>query len=123
VARRIGELVTMVLKGVHMHPRPSQLCPALVPMIDPPMTPSFPAGHALQSRLITLTLKEARPGADDLLDYLAQRIGENRVIAGIHFVRDIDAGVAVANACYPLMKNSPIFTTLLADAKQELKDI
>src|SRR5205085_4188637 len=51
-ARRIGEHVTMVLKGAFMVQRPSQLCPAIVPMIDPPVTPAFPAGHALQAQLI-----------------------------------------------------------------------
>jgi acid phosphatase (class A) len=122
VARRIGELVTMALKGKHMHPRPSQLCPAIVPMIDPPMTPSFPAGHALQSRLISLALEDARPGQrqKELLDYLARRIGENRVIAGIHFNRDIDAGVDVATKCYSLMQNSPIFNQLIVDARNEI---
>ena len=54
VARRVGELVTMVLKGTYNVPRPSQFCPAIVPMIDPPVTPSFPAGHALEATMIAL---------------------------------------------------------------------
>jgi acid phosphatase (class A) len=49
VGRRIGEHVVMCLKGFFRSPRPSQLCPAIVPMIDPPSTPSFPAGHAVQA--------------------------------------------------------------------------
>jgi hypothetical protein len=121
VARRIGEHVTMLLKNAHMIQRPSQLCPAVVPMIDPPATPAFPAGHALQARLIARCLQTAWAGADrvTLLDYLAHRIGENRVIAGVHYPRDIDAGVAVANACLPLMQGGAMFQQLMADATAE----
>jgi len=131
VARRIGELVTMMLKnqpnpGVPMVPRPSQWCPAIVPMIDPPVTPSFPAGHALEARLIAESLKAAwgqgagRKSRRDLLDYLALRLGENRIIAGLHFPRDIAAGDAVALACYPLMdKPGSQFHQLVLDAQAE----
>jgi hypothetical protein len=125
VARRIGELVTMVLKGSYMMQRPSQVCAAVVPMIDPPVTPSFPAGHALEAHLIGRCLKEAwavglgRQSRRDLLDYLAHRIGENRVIAGVHYPSDIAAGEAVADACFPLMAPGILFTQLLQDAQGE----
>jgi membrane-associated phospholipid phosphatase len=56
VGRRIGEHVAMVLKGIFMSPRPSQVSPWITPMIDPPVTPSFPAGHAVQSYLISFLL-------------------------------------------------------------------
>jgi membrane-associated phospholipid phosphatase len=115
VARRIGEHVTMVLKGsqIPMIQRPSQLCPAIVPMIDPPVTPSFPAGHALEAWLIAKCLGEAwakQPGQalrTTLLSYLADRLGENRVIAGVHYPLDVSAGKNAALACFTLM-NTPI---------------
>jgi hypothetical protein len=109
VARRIGEQVSMCLKGAFACPRPSQLCPAITPMIDPPVTPSFPAGHALQSYLISYMLAYSLtklPGhntpqtnyaaATGPLFDLAARVSENRVVAGIHYPVDIDAGRAVA---------------------------
>ena len=46
VGRRIGEHVAMCLKGNFMCPRPSEVSPWITPMIDPPVTPSYPAGHA-----------------------------------------------------------------------------
>ena len=61
VGRRIGEHVAMCLKGRFRSPRPSQLCPAIVPMIDPPSTPSFPAGHAVQAYLISYLLAYSLP--------------------------------------------------------------
>ena len=62
VARRIGELVAVGLKHHYRFPRPSQLCPAVVPMFDPPAHPSFPSGHSLQCRLIARCLEGARGG-------------------------------------------------------------
>jgi hypothetical protein len=61
VGRRIGEHVVMCLKGHFRSPRPSQLSPALVPMIDPPATPSFPAGHAVQAYLMSYLLAYSLP--------------------------------------------------------------
>ncbi len=121
-ARRIGELASMCLKGYFMFPRPSQVCPAIVPMIDPPMTPSFPAGHAIQARLIALCLEDLRPGNTQrtaLLDYLARRIADNRVIAGLHYPIDITAGFAVADECHVMLAACPEFAKLITLAKGE----
>ena len=107
VAVRVGEMVVMCLKDDFRAPRPSQICPAIVPMIDPPATPSFPAGHALQAYLISYCLQQALPKipqstppanpADPRLGLfaLAQRVAENRLIAGLHFRVDNEAGEAI----------------------------
>jgi membrane-associated phospholipid phosphatase len=138
VARRIGELVVMCLKD-HFHcPRPSQISPLVVPMVDPPATPSFPSGHALQARLITRCLENARsfdaavpapnaPPTSSALRYLAFRIAENRLIAGLHFSRDNEAGVLAADWLFTRLTsldnmgnaNHPCFAALLAAAAAE----
>ena len=126
VARRIGEHVVMCLKGEFRCPRPSQLCTALVPMIDPPATPSFPAGHSLQAELIAACLKATTPPARPvhLLDDLAERIGWNRVIAGVHYPQDHLKGKAVADWIYAnllgTLPSGSKFKKLLAAATTEL---
>jgi acid phosphatase (class A) len=123
VARRIGEHVGMCLKNEFRFPRPSQLCPAIVPMLDPPLHPSFPSGHALQSRLMSSCLKEVRgilPQADTLLDELANRVAVNRVIAGLHYLKDNDAGVLAADELYAMLKAGPMFRALLDKAEEEI---
>jgi len=128
VARRIGELVVMCLKDEFHHPRPSQISSAIVPMIDPPATPSFPSGHALQARLITRCLEEVlEPNnangtglTGTPLRELGARIAENRVIAGVHFPRDNEAGIAVADRIFGRLKRIPRFTNLVALAHTEL---
>lgn len=101
-ARRLGEHLSMCLKYESRCPRPSQLCSALVPMIDPPATPSFPSGHSIQAQLFYRVLQAAAPPMRPLhlLDDLANRIGENRVIAGLHFPKDHLVGKKVADWCF-----------------------
>lgn len=123
VARRIGEQVSMCLKDRFACPRPSQLCPAITPMIDPPVTPSFPAGHALQSYLISYMLAHSLPKLPEhgtssfpndtgpLFD-LAARVSENRIVAGIHYPVDIDAGKAVAAQVFTDLQNVDAIWTL-----------
>lgn len=126
VARRIGEHVVMCLKGEFRCPRPPQLCTALVPMIDPPATPSFPAGHSLQAELIAVCLKATNPPAQPvhLLDDLAERIGRNRIIAGVHYPKDHLVGKAVADWIYrsllSALPNTSKFQKLVAAATTEL---
>lgn len=117
VGRRIGEHVAMCLKGDFRSPRPSQVCPAITPMIDPPATPSFPAGHAVQSYLISYLLAYSlknlpqhvlpaslADAAGPLFD-LAARVSQNRVVAGVHYHVDIDAGKAVAIQAFTDLQN------------------
>jgi hypothetical protein len=117
VGRRIGEHVVMCLKGYYRAPRPSQVCPAIIPMIDPPDTPSFPAGHAVQAYLISYLLAYSLPKIpqqytpNDLdeakgpLFDLAYRVSQNRVVAGLHYPIDITAGKAVGIACFDALRN------------------
>ena len=107
-ARKLGEMVVMCLKESFNVPRPSQICPAIVPMFDPPRTASYPAGHSLQSYLISYFLKMAMPGipqSDEPASWgeihkgifaLARRVAENRVIAGVHYDIDSEGGFLVA---------------------------
>jgi len=115
VGRRIGEHVVMCLKGYFGSPRPSQLCPAIMPMIDPPATPSFPAGHAVQAYLISYLLayslpripqQDLRNEKGPLFD-LAFRVSENRVVAGLHYPTDIAVGREVGLRCFMQLLDVP----------------
>ena len=101
--------------------RPSQVCPAIVPMVDVPVTPSFPSGHALQSQLISRCLEGAeRPLTQrELLFGLARRVAENRIVAGLHYPLDNEAGFVAADKCFKLLERGKKFKQLLERARAE----
>src|SRR5262249_53925888 len=121
VARRVGEVAVMCLKEHYKVARPSQVCPVIVPLVDVPVTPSFPSGHAFQSQLISQCLAAAeRPLVQrELLFELAHRVAENRVVAGLHYPLDNEAGFAAADKCFELLEGGEKFKSLLNQAKAE----
>jgi hypothetical protein len=115
----------MYFKGKNDRPRPSQICPALLPPIQVPGHSSFPSGHATQAHLIAECAKlvlsspvKAALSAD--LDALAGRIARNREIAGLHYKTDSEAGLSLANSILGILNSSAMSTsttiTLFTDA-------
>jgi hypothetical protein len=103
LAARVGETMMMHLKRQYTRPRPSQLSPNLFPPVVVPGHSSYPAGHALLARLTSKILDEVVPGRTAALMELARRVGFNRVIAGLHYESDCDAGADVADQIVPLL--------------------
>jgi hypothetical protein len=137
VARKIGEMAVMRLKHHFNAARPSQLCPAIVPMLDPPGTPSYPSGHALQAYLISCILVRAFPNVPQStvperwdnpethsgLFALSRRVADNRKIAGLHFDVDNEAGFVLAKKIDNLLGALPPtsrFQALISAVRKEL---
>jgi hypothetical protein len=120
-----------------MRARPSTICPALFPPISVPAHPSWPSGHATQSRLAFAVLRFALtdtvthkgktygpvPGDHapivEALEVLANRIARNREIAGVHFPSDSAAGKNLGDQLLDVLKTCPTFIEVVANAKQE----
>ncbi|HSQ20041.1 MAG TPA: PA-phosphatase, partial [Blastocatellia bacterium] len=90
LAARVGELAMIVLKCKNpQRPRPSQVNPMLYPPVPVPGHPSYPAGHAVIGQLTSESLAKLLPYYRDPLNALAERVGINRVNAGLHFLQDV----------------------------------
>ena len=110
----VGQMVGMYWKHHFQRARPVQLFPAVMPLILTPPHPSFPNNHSFQSHLIAYTVQAAfeEPVAGAMhaqLMALADRIGNNRVVAGVHFPTDTDAGKFLARAMFPLLAELEFF--------------
>jgi len=123
IAETIGFFLVMHYKGVFNRPRPSRLAPQLMPPIDVPGHAAFPSGHATQSHLIALCLKEVVPvsawkalnasGGEWLnpttglsmgpIFRIAERLARNREVLGLHYPSDSLAGKLLAQAAHPLI--------------------
>jgi hypothetical protein len=88
--------VVQRLKYIFDVPRPSELEPRLTTAVLLPRHSSWPGGHAAQSHAVAKVLAalgSARVPRN--LDKLADFIGDNRVIAGLHYPLDTRSGAAL----------------------------
>lgn len=129
-ALKISEYVAMGLKDIYKMRRPSQVHPLILPLIDPPDTPSYPSSHSLQAHLIsgvlTLALTDPAGQTATALAYLADRVARNREIAGVHYPMDSAAGAFAAGKCLAQLNALPgssAFQMLVKQAQGELSDL
>lgn len=92
--------VLMLLKHNVAAWRPVQRSSLVMPLIPTPGHGSLPSGHAtvaaFNSELLRLLMYADGPKQRvDVLDRLARRIAFNRVVAGVHFPVDSQAGYAL----------------------------
>jgi membrane-associated phospholipid phosphatase len=133
----------MHFKARYNRPRPGQLYPALMAPVPSPGHPSYPNAHMLQARLMSMLVCMAEQGfvaavpnetivarlkdAGEtsrwpFLEQLADRVGQNREIAGLHYPSDTAAGKCMADQIAELLvERSALLTNLLKRANEELK--
>ncbi|WFU21548.1 PA-phosphatase [Bradyrhizobium sp. CB1717] len=131
IMARVGEFAMVQLKLQYPNragaapppywyqPRPSQVCPTLYPPVQVPGHPAYPAGHALIGTLTSECLADMLPQYTEALRALAARVGMNRMIAGLHYREDIDAGARAAVALKPYLTACPFYAATLKLAKTE----
>jgi hypothetical protein len=104
----VGAIVVAHYKYRFNRPRPSQLEPALRPMIDVPGHPSFPSGHATQMYLVAQALSNLVRNHDIGVQIfqIAERVAFNREWAGLHYPSDTVAGKQLAFEIYPLVEDA-----------------
>jgi hypothetical protein len=121
-AMHLSGVAVMQFKHHFRVRRPADRSPLVQPVVLTPAHGSFPAGHATQCYFLATILKDLvgnrlggdnlHPGGDvpDQLDKLAARVGENRVIAGVHYEEDITAGAQLGKdlGAYFLKKAKPV---------------
>jgi membrane-associated phospholipid phosphatase len=123
-------MAVMHYKSVYQRARPSQLWPDLMPPIDVPGHASFPSGHATESWMVALTLQRiilstvpvVVPDVVDVTERLAQRIGRNREVLGLHYPSDSAGGKLLAQNVFGLFNTCPTVLQLYAGAKTEWED-
>jgi acid phosphatase (class A) len=82
---------------------------------------SYPSGHSTQSWAWGLVLAELAPDrASDIL-MRARSIGESRIICGVHYLSDIEAGRDAGAVLVARLHADPAFQADLAKARDEIK--
>lgn len=72
--------------------RPYLAHPDLHPCLPPEDTPSFPSGHAVWFRATAELLADLVPERRERLQQIGRQGGANRVLCGVHYPSDVEAG-------------------------------
>ncbi|MFN3584025.1 acid phosphatase [Phenylobacterium sp.] len=81
---------------------------------------SYPSGHSMVAWAWALVLSEAVPEKADALLKLGIESGDSRVICGVHFPSDVEAGRSLGAGMVARMHAEPAFQKDLAAMKREL---
>ena len=82
---------------------------------------SYPSGHASIGWAWALVLAEIAPDRADALFARGLSFGESRVICGVHWRSDVDAGRVVGASVVSRLHADPVFTAQLALARKEIE--
>jgi acid phosphatase (class A) len=122
IGLQVGGLVAGHYKMRYMRARPVQVWPNIRPVIATPPHPSYPNGHALQSYMIARCIGEVAPALRPACDAMAERIGRNREIAGVHWPSVREASLAIADDVMAILRGVDEFKQAVEDAKTEWPD-
>ena len=81
---------------------------------------AYPSGHAATGWTWGLILSELAPDRAEALMSRARSFGESRVVCGVHYVSDIEAGRDVSAATLARLHSDPVFKADLDTARAEL---
>ncbi len=114
-----GIFITSMLKNQNARLRPYVQHPTLVVPLFTVRDFTYPSGHASGSQLQARILGVLFPDrADDLLKR-ARQIGDGRVVAGVHYASDIEAGQNLGDLIFKQLQANPKFKHDLAAAAQK----
>jgi membrane-associated phospholipid phosphatase len=85
-------------KFAYWYIRPSQLDPAIVPLIPVPNFPSYPSNHSTFSSSRSEMLAYLFPLHADFIRAVGKEGGDSRIWAGIHYPMDNTAGVTLGRS-------------------------
>jgi acid phosphatase (class A) len=81
---------------------------------------SHPSGHASISWAWALALSQIEPDRAEAILKRGASVGDSRVVCGVHYVSDIQAGRLVGAAVFAAEQNAPEFLADLKAAKAEI---
>jgi acid phosphatase (class A) len=104
-----------------VQPQPPALPDCTAPAADATYGPSYPSGHAVVGALLAIVLAEMVPERRAALFAFGWEYGDARVISGVHFPSDVEAGRILGTMLVELMLQNTRFRDDLRAARSELR--
>jgi acid phosphatase (class A) len=89
------------------------------PEANPMQGSSYPSGHSVRGWAVAMILARVAPDRTDAVMKRAEEYQESRLVCGMHFPSDVEAGHDVATAVVARLDSSPEFQADLARARKE----
>lgn len=115
-ARTDLEPILARLQNGFARPRPYLSFPALTPAIPEEAGPSYPSSHATLGVVYARVLSQFEPANRDALMGVGTLLGTDRVMAGVHWPSDVEAGQRLGLAFANYWINQPA-------NRQAIKDV
>ena len=106
-------------KGAHGRPRPYAADPRVSPAATREDTASFPSGHATRGALMAAVLAELVPNRREALLRRGAQIGNDRVLAGVHYPSDVVAGQRLGDDMARALLADADFRAALEDVRKK----
>jgi acid phosphatase (class A) len=108
-------------KSAWNRPRPFEVSTDVDPVGDRPGGSSYPSGSSTNGFLTAIVLASMVPEKAVALFARGREFGDDRVILGVHFPSDVEAGRFAATALATALMQEPAFLKDFAEAKSELR--
>jgi acid phosphatase (class A) len=95
--------------------------PCATPDADTSYAPSYPSGHAFVGAMMAILLAEMVPEQRTALFAFGWEYGDARVISGVHFPSDVEAGRILGTMLVEMMQQNARFRADLSVARRELR--
>lgn len=122
--RRLGREMSQVVQAAKDHwarPRPYEISVEVQPVAERARNGAYPSGHSAFGNLTGILLATMVPEKRAELFDRGRRYGENRVVAGLHYPTDVEAGRLAATAIAAALFQDPEFRRDFAAAKSEVR--
>lgn len=94
---------------------------AVKPVAKPTKSGSYPSGHSTRVTIYAIMMSQMLPEKKDQIWARAADYAYSRIVGGMHFPTDVEAGKMTGAAMAAVMLQSPQFRADMADAKAELR--
>jgi acid phosphatase (class A) len=108
-------------KGVWNRPRPFTVSTEVDPVGDRPEGSSYPSGASTVNYLTAIILANMVPEKSAAIYARGREFGDDRVILGVHFPTDVEAGRLAGTALAATLMQDGSFMKEFTEAKSELR--
>jgi acid phosphatase (class A) len=102
-------------------PQPPADSPCTAPVAEASYSPSYPSGHATVGAMMGILLAQMVPERRGELFAHGWKYGEARVVSGVHFPSDVEAGRILGTILVGAMQQDASFRNDLEAARRELR--